>query len=62
MYAFKWLIMTVVHDLCAYILLRVFKAIYIPELQIPVVNFIFRESLKRKASDSETVSLKLLSF
>ena len=31
-------------------------------LQIPVVNYIFRESLKRKASDAETVSLNLLSL
>ena len=35
---------------------------FILELQIPVVNYIFRESLKRKASDAEAVSLSLLSF
>lgn len=35
---------------------------FILELQIPVVDYIFRESLKRKASDAEAVSLSLLSF
>jgi hypothetical protein len=38
------------------------KLAFVFELQIPIVNYIFRESLKRKASDAETVSLNLLTL